>query len=127
MKRLPKLYLKIPALFLIAFLAEFAQSDYGGDGVLIMGLFALTRDLPRGRILQLLGMWFLFSPGNKMALNWLSGFFVSTQEYALLALIPISLYSGEKKSRSKGMQWAFYLFYPVHLALLGILQEVLYG
>ena len=127
MQKIPHFLLKLPVLFLFAVLAELAQSDYGGDGVLVMGLFALTREVPRKRLLQFLGLWFLFSPGNRMALNWLDGFSLSVQEYGVLALIPISLYSGEKASRNKGLKYAFYLFYPVHMALLWIVMEVIYG
>lgn len=38
------------------------------------------------------------------------------QEYALLALLPLLLYSGQRGKRS--LKYGFYLFYPLHLALL---------
>lgn len=120
---LPKLLFPLP----FCLLAELLRTDYGGEGVALMALFYLTREVPHKYLLQLIGMWFLFSPGHRMALNWLNGIHITTQEWAVLALIPISLYSGEKLSRSKGLQWAFYLFYPVHLAILGILKGALYG
>ena len=37
---------------------------------------------------------------------------------ALGALVPIGLYSGKKATKNVWVQWVFYLFYPVHLALL---------
>ena len=43
------------------------------------------------------------------------------QLFGLLALVPISCYSGEKYTRSRLVQWAFYLFYPVHMLVLLLL------
>ena len=38
--------------------------------------------------------------------------------YAVLALIPILLYNGQKGAgRRKAMQYGFYIFYPAHLLL----------
>ena len=36
----------------------------------------------------------------------------------MLSLIPIQLYNGKKLTRSKVVQWGFYLFYPAHLLVL---------
>lgn len=127
MDRCPRVWGKLLTALPFSLLAEFLRADYGADGVWLMVLFALTRDVKYGPLLQFLGMWFLFSPGHLMALNWLDGLRVTTQEWAVLSLIPISLYSGEKKSRSKALQWAFYLFYPLHLTVLWILKGALYG
>ena len=38
-------------------------------------------------------------------------------------MIPIACYSGVKLTRSKALQWGFYLFYPVHLLILWLIQE----
>ena len=43
------------------------------------------------------------------------------QFFALLAMALIAVYSGEKLTRSRAVQWGFYLFYPVHLILLGMI------
>ena len=127
MKRCPRFLLKLLLPIPFAWLAGKLHCDYGAKGVWLMVLFFLTREAKYGILLQLLGMWFLFSPGHLMALNWLDGIHITTQEWAVLSLIPISVYSGEKISRSKGLQWGFYLFYPVHLTLLWILKGALYG
>ena len=37
---------------------------------------------------------------------------------AVVAVVPIALYNGQKATKSKALQWGFYLFYPVHLLLL---------
>lgn len=122
-RTVPKLLLLLP----FCLLAELLRTDYGGEGVALMALFYLTREVPHKYLLQFLGMWFLFSPGNRMFLNWLNGFHITTQEWAVLALVPISIYSGEKRSKNIGLQWTFYLFYPVHLTILWILKGALYG
>ena len=43
------------------------------------------------------------------------------QLLATFAMIPICLYNGKKHSRSPVIQWGFYLFYPVHLAILWLI------
>lgn len=48
--------------------------------------------------------------------------FLPVQGIALLALIPIWLYRGKQGYHSKGVQIVYYLFYPLHLLILGILK-----
>lgn len=127
MKRCPKVILKLLVALPFAVLAEWMNTDYGANGIWVIVLFSLTRECPRKRLIQFFGMWCIFSPNHLMMLNWLGGFSLTVQELAVLSLIPISLYSGEKQNHSRALQWAFYLFYPAHLALLWILKEVLYG
>lgn len=124
MKRCPNLLLKLAAAAPFAVLAELAGSDYGADGIMLIGLFALTRDAPYRGLIQLLGMWFIFSPGHAMFLNWVGGISLTTQEWAELALIPICCYNGQKRTNSKAIQWAFYLFYPAHLLVLYLIGRL---
>lgn len=102
--------------FLLA--ARYLRTDYGSNGVLLIVLFGLSRELPYRQLCQTLGIWFVFSPGHKMMLNWFRGIKPTLQEWAILAMILIFLYNGEKRSQSKSLQWTFYLFYPVHLLVL---------
>lgn len=118
MKKCPNLLWKLPVAALFVIFGKLARGDYLGEGMMLIFLFALTRDMPHKRIMQFFGMWFIFSPNHAMMLNWLGGFSVTMQEWAVLALIPIHLYSGQKETRSKCVQWAFYLFYPAHLLIL---------
>ena len=118
MKKCPNLWSKLLISAPFALFAEFAQADYGAEGVLLIVLFSVTREVPNRWLIQFLGMWFLFSPGHGMLLNWLNGIQITTQEWAVLALIPIAAYSGEKKMSSKLLQWGFYMFYPLHLLVL---------
>lgn len=118
MKKCSKTALKLLAVIPFALLAEGLRTDYGADGILVIALFALTRELPHKTIWQFLGLWCIFSPSHLMMINWIGGLSVTIQELAVLALVPISLYSGRKSINNKAVQWAFYLFYPVHLLVL---------
>lgn len=50
--------------------------------------------------------------------------FFARQGVALLALIPIWLYRGRQGYHSRGFQTLCYLFYPVHLLILGLLKFI---
>ena len=129
MEKCPEFWQKILICLPFALLAQYLHTDYGAKGVLLVALFALTRELPHKRLLQFFGMWLLFSPNHRMMLEWIpriqqtGRLYLTTQEWAVLALLPIHAYSGEKRTTSKAIQWGFYLFYPVHLTVLyGLLQ-----
>lgn len=118
MKKCAKLPLRLLAILAFAVLASLLQADYSANGILTIALFALTRGLPYAAALQFFGLWCIFSPHHLMMLNWVGGFSVTVQELAVLAVVPIALYDGRKATKSKAVQWSFYLFYPVHLFLL---------
>ena len=124
MDKCPKLLLKLLAMVPFAILAELLETDYGADGILTIALFALTRGLPHAQVLQFFGLWFIFSPNHGMMLNWLGGLTLTTQELAVLSIVPIALYDGRKVTTSKAFQWSFYLFYPAHLLLLYFVRMV---
>ena len=110
MRRFPRW--KLLALCICAMAAEWLCTDYGALGVMIIGLFVLTRDMERRLLFQTLGL---------LVLNWaLNGYWV--QMLAVTAMIPIALYNGTKSSHSKAIQRVFYLFYPVHMLVLLLLQ-----
>ncbi|MBO5037309.1 MAG: conjugal transfer protein TraX [Clostridia bacterium] len=49
-------------------------------------------------------------------------YFLARQGLALLALIPIWLYSGKQGHHSKAFQYFNYIFYPLHLLILGLIK-----
>lgn len=125
MKRMTQPLLKILVLLLFACLADFMNTDYGGAGVLMIALFGLTRERKYGWLVQLLGMYLIcrwIIPGGAV---WFIGRYVFIEIFAILALIPIWLYSGKKSTSSRAVQWAFYLFYPVHLWILYLISILL--
>lgn len=125
MKRMTRPLLKVLVLLLFACLADFMNTDYGGAGVLIIALFGLTRERKYGWVIQLLGMYLIcrwIIPGGVV---WFIDRYVFIEIFAILALIPIWLYSGKKSTSSRAVQWAFYLFYPVHLWILYLISILL--
>ena len=115
---------KLAVMLLFALAAQLVRASYGSSGIYMIALFALCRGMPEGK-------WVL--EAGLLVINWLMGSFtvsvfgldVPVQLFAELALVPIFLYSGEKRTRLKAVSWGFYLFYPAHLLLLwGIAQCV---
>ena len=110
MRRFPRW--KMFALCICALTAEMLCTDYGALGVMTIGLFVLTRDMEHRLLFQIFGL---------MVLNWtLNGYWL--QMFAVAAIIPIALYNGTKSSHSKAIQRGFYLFYPLHMLVLLLLQ-----
>ena len=98
--------------------------DYGAYGVITVLLFAACRKLPYEKLFQLAGMVCIH-------LFWMEGMTMPVlglefplQGFAVLALLPIWCYRGEKGPRSKAVQYGSYLFYPLHLLILGIIGQV---
>lgn len=108
----------LPILFMLA--AELLNTDYGGAGVAMVGLFAVTRGRKCAWLFRLVGLTALCAiiggPGI-----YAGPVFLTVELLAVPALIPIACYHGKKLSSAKWLQWAFYLFYPVHLTVLWLL------
>ena len=62
-------------------------------------------------------------PGQR---SFLGSVAVNLEWFAVLALIPIFCYDGRKLNYHKAVQWAFYLFYPVHIAVLALLEVLIF-
>ncbi len=116
MKRMNK-WGKVLPLALGFVLAELCRTDYGGWGVAMIWIFAVTgEDLP-GWLLRVAGLglvcWFVESAGFRIG-----SLVIPSQLFALFSLLPIFLYSGKKHTANRWLQRGFYLFYPAHLTLL---------
>ena len=98
-------------------LGELLRGDYGGWGIMIIGMFFLTRNLPQSRLLQMvcLGAVSLVMSKSKVSVG---DFVIPLQVFAVAAMVPICLHDGRKRVSTKWIQWGFYLFYPVHLLAL---------
>ena len=112
---------KLVPVIAFAFLAELFHTDYGAWGIFMIALFVMTRERKDRNNLQMIGMllicWFM----NSAAIR-IFGIRVPIELFAMLSLIPIFLYSGKKSTGSKAVQTVFYLFYPVHLLVLYLLN-----
>lgn len=87
------------------FFAEMMKSDYGAFGLfLIVWFYALYDD----KVWKLAGgaMWSFYNG-------------LGIQSYGALAMIPIGLYNGQRGIKRK---YIFYLFYPLHLLVLYLIQ-----
>ena len=114
---------KVAVILPFYLLAEWLHTDYGGLGILIIAVFALTRGLPREKLYQCIGLCLVVYPGQR---SFLGSVAVNLEWFAVLALIPIFCYSGRKLTNNKAVQWAFYLFYPVHIGLLALLEVLFF-
>lgn len=100
--------------------------DYGGMGVLTVAVFCVFRDFPLARLgqtvcLVLLNM--VFFKGEYVSLEILGhAVELQTQGFALLALIPIWLYGGEKGRGGRALQYGSYVFYPLHMLVLYLVK-----
>jgi len=75
---------------------------------------------------QLLCLWYINVEmlGGYMYELQLFGhtFYIMRQGLALLALIPIWLYRGRQGYHTKWLQYGYYVFYPLHLLILGLIK-----
>ena len=78
--------------------------DYGIFGVLLPVLIYLGKDRKQAFFMTALGLTFLgFSRGG---IQW----------FALLGLVPLAFYSGTRGKQK--LKYLFYIYYPVHLAVI---------
>lgn len=96
-------------VILILVIAEFACTDYGAFGVLLILLFYLFREQ---KVICTLAV-----SAALISYGWLGGFHI--EGFGALALIPIVLYNG-KKGEYPFPSIFFYAAYPVHLLILGL-------
>ncbi len=115
-------------------LSMFTRSDYGVFGVLAILMFYLFGD-------NLIGLFFSCAVPNFIhwysllgsSLNFSSfsalltflrrySMQISTQWMAVFAFIPLALYNG---ARGQAPKWFFYVFYPGHLLLFGLMHLLL--
>ncbi len=125
MERAPHILLRLPVVIPFYYAAMLLRVDYGSRGILLIALFYLTRQLPGKLLLQTAGIAYLFLRPSTLTFT-LGSLTLPWTACALLAMIPISLYSGQKQSQSKALQQAFYLFYPVHMIVLFAVRLIMY-
>ena len=122
MEKFPDMLGKVLIAIPFALAAELLHTDYGWEGVALVALFGLTREMPGKWPVLIAGMAVLFL-AIPSAARTILGIRVPIQMFGLGALVPIALYSGKKLTKNKIAQWAFYLFYPVHLLLLFLIRR----
>ena len=88
--------------------ASCLRVDYGIFGVLLIVLFYFGRHAGVPRLLTCICGYLLFL--------W--------EPYCLGGFLLILFYNGKRKPKGKGFQYFFYLFYPLHLMILGLIRVV---
>lgn len=106
------------------FAAEYLRCDYGGWGIVLISMFWFTMRKPHAGLLQMIGMLLIFWCMDSASV-YVGELRVPVQLFGVLAVIPIALYSGEKRTDSILLQTGFYLFYPVHMAVLFLIDRII--
>jgi hypothetical protein len=109
------------ALIPFAYLGELLHVDYGAWGIVLIGMFMLTKDQPKCRLQQIFWLAVISLMISKVTIS-VGPIRIPRQLFSLIALIPIFAYDGSKRTRNIWIQRGFYLFYPVHLAVLYLLK-----
>lgn len=113
-------------MVMFAVLAEVFRTDYGWAGVILIGLFELSREMYSPNLMRTGGMIVLFHYMSSNILR-LGNFTLPMQVLGVLSMIFIVNYDGRKLTGSKLVQWGFYLFYPIHLLILWAAGHLLNG
>lgn len=98
--------------------------DYGALGVLTIVAFGALRQIPGEKPAQLLAMVLLHGVLAEGQMILLGSMEIPMQAFAVLALIPIWLYNGEKGRGGKLLQIGSYVFYPAHMMILHLVRTV---
>ena len=104
--------------------------DYYNAGILTVLVFYAFRGQKWWcRLGQVLCLWYINFEilGGYSYMIDLCGqtLFIERQGLALFALIPIWLYKGKQGFHSRALQYSYYMFYPLHLLILGLLKFML--
>lgn len=105
-------------------LGALTLADYGICGVMTVLLFAMSRAMPWTKLVQLAGMVWIHGCLMKGQVFLIGPWEIQEQALAVLALVPIWLYHGEKGPRTRAIQMASYWFYPAHMLILGLLMRM---
>ena len=105
-------------LLLICLAGVVTLPDYGALGIASVLMFHIFRGK---KLWQLLFLFLINYFGYEGWELLIGPFTVPVQSLATLAWLPISLYNGEKGA-GKRLQTASYIFYPLHMLILGLLQ-----
>ena len=107
MSEMKSVFMRYVVVIATVLLCQFLNTDYSSVGILIVFIFYVFR---QRRIEKLLFVGLIF-------IGLTGGF----QLYALLALPLIALHNGEQGPKMKAF---FYLFYPVHLLILYLVDFI---
>ncbi len=117
-------------MFVGFWLGALTMVDYHGEGVLMVIGFYIFRGRRwyemLGQALMLYYVNFEMIKGLNVPIELFGrSIEIHQQGLAILALIPIWLYNGRQGPRNKVIKYAFYLFYPIHMLILGLIIKLI--
>lgn len=86
-------------------------------------VYLLIMDITYGNFKRMFFLSLLFGWSYALVYCFVASWWNAYQFAIIFAFPLISLYNG-KKGNWKGMKWFFYLYYPIHLVILGIIRVV---
>ena len=116
-------YWKLVLIWPVYKIAEMLGTDYGGRGILIIAMLALTRGVKYEKLLRLVLLPVLLWFGATISWGRVS---VPMEIFAMAGVPLMFAYRGRKVTTSKAVQWGFYLFYPVHIGVLCVLERLIF-
>lgn len=123
MNYLPSQGYRILLLIPFAMVAEFLNTDYGGWGVAMIGMFVVTRGIPHQYWIQAMSLILIGLMNGGMTVT-IGSIPIPLQVFAVAAMLPIALYDGSKRTGNIWVRRGFYLFYPVHLLILYLILNL---
>ncbi len=126
-------YPVITVIFMV--IAVLGMVDYNAIGIITVALFYFTRTENTDKAskkavcytIQLVVMCMLnvmISSVPDYGIQIAPDLYLSIQSFAVLALPLIWLYNGKQGCYNKYIKWGYYLFYPVHCLVLGLLAMI---
>jgi hypothetical protein len=112
------------APLLFALIAEFAGMDHGAFGVFMVIAFFYTRQTKSVRNTAVSILIVLFSASYLLRYGFNNYAWIIILFY-FLPLPLISLYNGKRGIANPFTRWFFYVFYPVHMLFLVILDKII--
>ncbi len=111
----------VPVIF--ALIAEFANLDHGAFGILMVIAFYYTKNNKQYRNITASLLILLFSASYllRYGVNYYGWVIVA---FYLLPLPIINLYNKKKGISNTFTKWFFYVFYPLHMTILIIIDKL---
>lgn len=103
--------ISVCVVFMGVVTAYYLRVDYRLYGVPLIVLFYFGKRAQVPRLFTCIAGYLLFL--------W--------EPYCIFGFLLILFYNGTRKKRGKGLQYFFYLFYPVHLLILGLIRVAFFS
>lgn len=112
-------YLSIFAACILAF-----PSDWSSIAVMAPLFLYLHRGNFKRQALDIVGWTFVYALVYFLFIDRLYGIL---QMFTCLSIPLLAQYKGERGRKTKGTKWLFYIYYPAHLVVVGVLRVLLQG